>query len=329
MAWVAHNLPTCQFDRAIREVDHDGQSFRLRGDDGKTILARAISIGTGPVPYVPQGTPLGPNCFHGIDYLNRTPVISGRRVAVVGGGQTGAEIMLDLLGQLEGPAELTWLSRRSAFWHLQEGGLIDQIYTPGYSETYRGLPTEVQARILEDQKLSSDGLTPATADALYQIVYRRRHLDGRGGITLRPGRTMTELRKNGPAFGLTMRSAAGEVEVTDADVVILATGFRTVLPECLAPLAARLERGSAGELSLGSAYRVLWDGPQDAPVYGLNHGRRSHGIGDPQLSLTAWRSAMILEDLTGRPLFSALREVPSGLVDWPGGTARREMRISA
>ncbi|WP_299500742.1 SidA/IucD/PvdA family monooxygenase [uncultured Roseobacter sp.] len=329
LAWVAGSLPSCRFATAIRDVDHDGQAFRLRTDRGETVTARAIAVGTGPVPHVPEGAPLGPACFHGMEYLERMPQIAGRRVAVIGGGQTGAEIMLDLLGKVDGPAALNWISRRSAFWALQEGGLIDQIYTPAYGKAHQRLPAEVQSRLVEDQKLSSDGLTPSTADALYRLIYQRRYLDCHNGIALRPGQTVKELRGTGGAVQLILQDAVGALDVIHADVVILATGFRTVLPDCLEPLRDRLETEQGGALQLGAAYRVVWDGPDDAGIYGLNHGRRSYGIGDPQLSLTAWRSATILEDVTGQRLFPALHGPQGGLVDWTRSASGREMRISA
>lgn len=329
MAWVAEQLPSCQFGSAIREVDHDGERFVLRTDAKQTIHARALSVGTGPVPYIPDYAPIGPDCFHGINYLDRKPDIAGKRVVVVGGGQTGAEIVLDLLTSENGPSDIVWLSRRSAFWHLQEGSLVDQIYAPAYHDAYRTLPPHVQQDVLAAQKYSSDGLTPATADEVYRLLYRRRHLDGQQTVSLRPARTLTDIRTGFGGFQLTARTAIGEIETVATDIVVLATGFRSAVPDCMNPLLHRLGTEPNGALQLGNAYRVDWDGPAGTPIYALNHGRRSHGIVDPQLSLTAWRSATILEDLVGMPLFDALRRPQPGLVDWISGGEAEEIRISA
>ncbi|MFV0294281.1 MAG: hypothetical protein ACK5II_14155 [Paracoccus sp. (in: a-proteobacteria)] len=74
-----------------------------------------------------------------------------------------------------------------------------------------------------------------------------------------------------------------------------------------------------GGLLLDANYRVIWDGPEQTPIYAMNHGRHSHGIADPQISLAAWRSAMILNDMTEQELF---RVQPEGktepMIDWPG-----------
>ncbi|MEJ6393127.1 SidA/IucD/PvdA family monooxygenase [Gymnodinialimonas sp. 2305UL16-5] len=316
LAWVAGQLDSCQFNSPVREVDHDGRHFVLKMTSGTVLHAKALSVGTGQVPHVPDGAPIGPNCFHGIDYLERCPDISGKRIAVIGGGQTGAEIVLDILHADPKPAELTWLSRRSAFWHLQEGGLVDQIYTPAYHKTFLQLSEPEKKSIVSSQKYSSDGLTPATTNEIYRQLYRHRYMQERNVVSLRPGRTVTRIKGQFGGFQLSAEAPGGAVERMDADIVILATGFQPFVPDCLSPLRDRLKIETGGALSLDARYRVQWDGPEETPIYGLNHGRASHGSVDPQLSLTAWRSARILEDFAGRPLFDALRQTPDGLVDW-------------
>ncbi|QPH55601.1 lysine N(6)-hydroxylase/L-ornithine N(5)-oxygenase family protein [Pontivivens ytuae] len=316
MAWVASRLQHCHFACPVEDVQMVEGGFVLQKADGTHVKAKALSIGTGPRKYVPDFAPDTPDCFHGIDYLQKMPQARGKRVVVVGGGQTGAEIVLDLLTRHDAPRQLTWMSRRNAFWHLQEGSLVDQIFTPGYAEAYRALPNHVQTQAVAEQKYSSDGLTPETANDVYSALYRQRHLENGMDVSLRPARTVTAIDKRFGSFQVVADGPDDQQEACEADIVVLATGFRPAVPECLGSLRDRLSIEPTGALSLGPAYRVAWDGPMETPIYALNHGRHSHGIVDPQLSLTAWRSAVILEDLTGRPIFDALRRPQPGLVDW-------------
>lgn len=316
MAWVAGQLPECRFGCPVEAVEQAGAGFRLRLSDGRAAEARAISVGTGHAPYLPPGAPTGRDCLHVSSYLQARPRTGGCRVVLVGGGQSGAEVMLDLLQSQDQPAEIVWLTRRSGFWQLQEGGLVDQIFTPAYQQTYRSLSPAAQAAALSSQKLASDGITPETAEQIYTALYHRHHIERREGISLRPSRTVTRISRRTHGFEVEAETHDAIREIETADVVLLATGYRPAVPECLEPLCHRLEREPDGSLALGEDYRVLWDGPAETPIYALNHGRMSYGIIDPQLSLMAWRSAVILNDLTGGKAFDLRRTAAAGLVDW-------------
>lgn len=316
MRWVSKRLPSCRFDREVVAVEHDGRAFRILFSDGDEASSRALSIGTGQVPNLPAVAPLGTDCLHVGSYLGERPLLAGRRVALIGGGQSGAEVMLDLLSSEPAPADIVWLSRRVAFWHLQEGGLVDQIFTPAYQSAYRALPDGVRDAALAAQKYSSDGLTQETAQEIYAALYRRRHLEGRQDVSLRPWRTVTEIRRRQDGFRVAARTGWDASEELDVDVVLLATGYRPSVPACLDPLSGRLARDPDGRLALGEHYRVIWDGPQANPIYAMNHGRRSYGIIDPQLSMTAWRSAVILNDFAGREEFDLEPAARAGLLDW-------------
>ncbi|KQB97942.1 hypothetical protein AL073_03220 [Loktanella sp. 1ANDIMAR09] len=316
MRWVTQNLPSCHFDNGVTRIDHDGQQFVVETARGQQMRSAAITIGTGQAPRIPKDAPLGRNCFHGSEYLHHRDHLKGKRIVVVGGGQTGAEIVLDLMDGTSNPTDLVWLSRRSAFWHLQEGSLVDQIFTPAYRDHYRNLSPTDQVTTVAEQKFSSDGLTPETADAIYKALYRFKHLNQTAPVSLRPGREVVEVMPTTGGYRVSARSDLDVVEETFADVVILATGFRPHIPDCLAPLQDRLEVEPNGSLVLDENYRVIWDGPETTPIYALNHGRASHGIVDPQLSLAAWRAGKILEDATGQRLFDGLHNSPGSMIDW-------------
>ena len=98
MSWVANNLPSVEFDSEIREVSFEKDGFVLRSDQ-KTIRAKNLCLGTGKTPYVPECTRayIGNDCFHAAELVTRTPDLSGKKVAVIGGGQTGAEVFLNAL----------------------------------------------------------------------------------------------------------------------------------------------------------------------------------------------------------------------------------------
>ncbi|OXT00645.1 hypothetical protein B7H23_11130 [Notoacmeibacter marinus] len=318
LAWAADGLGSTHLDAGVEEADFVDGQFRLRFANRPDCFCRALAVGTGHEPMVPPSVTTGPDCFHASQYLVIKPNIAGRRIAVIGGGQSGAEIVLHLLQQDydRSPASLSWFSRRDGFWTLQEGGLVDQFFTPDYLAAYRTMAPDLQARALASQKFASDGLTPSTADGIYRLLYQRRHLHGRHDVSLFPGREVVRVQSSGHGRTVVSETANGERETSQADLVILATGYRPAIPSCLDPLAERLALEPDGALALGDRYRALWDGPDANPIYGLNQGRRSYGVIDPQLSMAAWRSAVILNDFAGRRVYDLGETEERPMVAW-------------
>jgi lysine N6-hydroxylase len=326
LAWAARRLPGVALDEAVREVNIDRRGFRLRTDRGD-YHARHLCLGTGKAPYWPAFAAGlgGPQCLHAAEIALAPRDFSGRRVVVVGGGQSGADVFLNALrGHWGRPRELTWLSRRRNFEPLDETAFTNEYFTPGYTGHFHDLPEDVRRREVAAQKLASDGITPAALQTLYRELYHRFDVLGEPRWAhLLPHREAVDLRRAGGGFVLQARhGASGATEHFAADLVILATGFRSALPACLSELTERLERDDQGELVLDRHFAARWDGPAAHRLYAVNAGRHSHGIAEPQLSLAAWRAATILNHVTGREVFDLgdddgpLAWSPQNTQDW-------------
>ncbi|PAU81729.1 lysine 6-monooxygenase [Halovibrio salipaludis] len=326
MAWVADGLGNLHFGRNIQYVDFDGDLFHIHfREETEPVRARNLCLGTGKTPFIPQSCRpwRGDDCFHNMELTLRQPDVAGQRVTVVGGGQSGAEVVLSLLqGDWGRPESIHWLSRRPNFEPLDETPFTNEYFTPGYVDTFHQLPEAQRLTLVENQKLASDGISPDTLEALYQRLYEHRISGGESPrVVLQPHRSLQALA--GPApFQLDIHNALnGERTSSTADRVILCTGFESRLPDYLsAALRQRLETDDHGHLRLASDFQAQWDGPPGRHLYAVNAGRHSHGIADPQMSLMCWRSARIINHLAGETLFPVTGNV--GLVDWNGDDPR-------
>ncbi|WP_163420306.1 SidA/IucD/PvdA family monooxygenase, partial [Escherichia coli] len=93
---------------------------------------------------------------------------SGKRVMVVGGGQSGADVFLNALqGHWGEPAQLDWLSRRPNFQPLDESPFTNEYFTPEYVDYFYTLPSEIREREIKTQKLPADGISNHTLRTLY------------------------------------------------------------------------------------------------------------------------------------------------------------------
>jgi len=308
LRWVACQLPNLHLDQEVETVDYTDGGFRLATNRGAS-RARHLVVATGTTPRIPDWARPHEHarCLHTHRYLAKVPDVAGLKVAVVGGGQSGAEVVLDLLSGKRGePASLSWLSRRQTLEALDETPFSNEFFTPAYVDAFHRLPMARKPAIVERQKLASDGISPETLKDLYQQLYSRGFLAG-DALRLRilPHREVQAMDRHGEGWSLAAHNGFdGRTDRIDADVVILATGYLTRLPTCLEPLRGRLDLDQDGRFLLQRDFSVGWDGPQGHQIYVQNGGRYSHGIADPQLSLAAWRGATIANAILGRPHYA-------------------------
>ena len=318
LAWVARGLTSLRFGASMREVHANDGFFSIATDDGP-ISARNLSVGVGKIAARPSWAEQLPKSmtFHSSEAAIRLGDVKAPRVAVIGGGQSGAEIV-DALLDLNAVSSVHWISRRPNFEPLDATPFTNELFTPGYMERFHGLPEELRLTHTRRQVLASDGVSASTLKKLYRRLYERKLEAANGsdhGISLRPFRDVISAEQDGPEIALTMRNGFdNSIETLAVNMVVLATGYRFVLPEFLHSLENRIELNSIGEPVLESDFSLAWDGPGENRIFVLNAGRHSHGIAEPQLSLAAWRSAVIANALLGREHFNLGQLDP--MVQW-------------
>ncbi|MBX4920754.1 SidA/IucD/PvdA family monooxygenase [Rhizobium bangladeshense] len=308
LAWVAKGVESLRFSTDIRDVEHRDDRFVLRFDNGQE-EARNLVIGTGSSPFVPDWAKpfLGGDCFHNSEAKSRLGDLKAARIVVVGGGQSGGEVVEALLGDPSSIKELTWISRRHNFEPINDTPFSNQVFSPEYVQAYLKLGGEQKQAALKNSILTSDGLSISTIHSIYRRLYALRYLEPSTlNASLSPSRDVIQMERNGNAYRLIVRNHFdGGIEVLHADAVVLATGYRFRLPDALGSIGERISLDRNGYPSLNDDYTMQWTGPRTNRLFAQNAGRYSHGIADSQLSLMAWRSATIINALLGRQHFDA------------------------
>lgn len=320
MLWASRRNRNVVFGEEVFSVEFDG-IFTVRTSQ-RTVTADNIVVGVGTQPWVPPCATdwLGEAHFHVSEFMSRVQRVAGKRVVVVGGGQSGAEAFLDLISRTgrELPRRVSWISRRPNYFPIDDSPFTNDYYTPDFSDHFFELALPVREAFTLQQVLSSDGISLATLQEIYRRIYLHRFVDGTGDLVgLYPNREVLRVDPCAAGWTLTFvsnddRSAEERIE---ADVVVWATGFRPARMDFLAPIHHRLER-EAREYRIDRDFAVVWDGPPDRNIFLQNAARVQRGLADPNLSLVAWRSQRILDRLMG-----VRREEP--LVHFVEWSARR------
>jgi lysine N6-hydroxylase len=326
LEWASRRNENVVFGEEALSVSFD-RRFVVR-TSRRTVTADNVSVGVGTRPWVPEHAHdgLGETQFHVSEFVQRACELGGKRVAVVGGGQSGAEAFLDLIGRPRGeiPDRVTWVSRRRNFLPIDDSPFTNDSFTPSYSDYFFQLERSSREPINVHNVLASDGISEATLRQIYQRLYTHRFIDGAGDLVqLYPNRDVTHVADCGArGWGITMVSndQPGRIARLEVDVIVWATGFRPARMDFLAPIADRLER-EGDELRVDEDFAVRWDGPADRRIFVLNAARQQRGLADPNLSLIAWRSQRVVDRLRG---VRSTDQLPS-FIDWAAADPEREM----
>ncbi|WP_338777504.1 SidA/IucD/PvdA family monooxygenase [Streptomyces sp. DG1A-41] len=326
--WVCENLPALHFghqvdavrwnpERDVFEVDFtqldtDGEAEAL----GRT-YARNVVLGIGTEPYVPD--PLKPlveapgvPVVHAADYLDhRADLLAAEHVTVVGIGQSGAEIFLDLLrGRPAGREKLHWLGRTESFAPMEYSKLGLEHFTPDHTRYFHALPEPARDRLVAGQWQLHQGIDTTTIAAIHDELYRRTLHGGWPDAVLTPGvrvRTAGRVATTKVELHLEHGPQDSRSRLT-TDAVVLATGYRErPLDRILAGLDPYMRRDSQERPRIDEDHRLVLDPSVTGTAYVQNAETHTHGVGAPDLGLAAWRSATILNSLTGREAYALPR----------------------
>ncbi|MEV8388392.1 MULTISPECIES: SidA/IucD/PvdA family monooxygenase [unclassified Streptomyces] len=319
--WVSEQLPGLHFGHQVDAVRWNPErdlfeiDFTQLDQDGEVEAlgrahARHIALGIGTEPYIPE--PLKPlveapavPVIHSSDYLDhRDRLLAAGHITVIGSGQSGAEIFLDLLrARPTGAERIHWLARTEAFAPMEYSKLGLEQFTPDYTRYFHALPEHVRDDLIPRQWQLHKGIDADTIAAIHDELYRRTLDGGWPDAVLTPGvsvRTAGRVATTKVELHLEHAQQASRSRLT-TDAVVLATGYRErPLDRILAGIDPYMRRDSSGRPRIDQHHRMILDPGVTGSVYVQNGERHTHGVGAPDLGLAAWRSATILNHLTGK-----------------------------
>ncbi len=321
---VAERLEACRFGSRVTAVrdaaladGRDGFAVCYDSEAGpRTVLAANVVLGIGTEPVVPAAlrelcAEGGALLAHSAQYLNRADWIrAADDVTVLGSGQSGAEIVLDLLREWHQPGRrLRWLTRSAAFEPMEYSKIGLEHFTPDYADYFHALPEAERDRLLAGQGRLYKAVSDETLAEIRTELDRRAFPDGPGstGVTLLPGMEAVGGRVvGGPGSEeLDLEFAHARTQTTctiRTQRLVLATGYAQRQPQLLGPIDAMVRRDQRGRPLIGRDHRVRLNGT-NAGLYVQNAELHTHGVGTPDLGLGAYRAASILNSVAGREVY--------------------------
>ncbi|MDU0288079.1 lysine N(6)-hydroxylase/L-ornithine N(5)-oxygenase family protein [Saccharothrix longispora] len=303
LRWAASRLPV-RFSHPVTSVRWEDDRFAVAGD-GFSCEARNLVLGVGTEPFVPPALDgLGDRLVHTSGYLHRD--VDAARVTVVGSGQSGAEVVLDLLRRNASPGgpAVSWLTRTPVFAPLDYTKLVLEMTTPAYVRHFHSLPQERRDAVRAEQWRHYRAISSETIEELHDLLYRREWEHGLAPVELRPGVAVVSSRVTASGVELTCAHRdTGRTFTHVTDLVVAATGYRQAATPFLAPLEPLVRRDDAGRYVVALDHSVALDPTVTGRVFVANADLHSHGVAAPDLGIGAVRNATILNAVTGREVY--------------------------
>ncbi|XVS62540.1 lysine N(6)-hydroxylase/L-ornithine N(5)-oxygenase family protein [Actinosynnema sp. CA-299493] len=302
LRWAAARLPV-RFSHEVTSARWEDGRFVVSGP-GFSVQARHLVLGVGTTPSVPPALAgLGDRLVHSSDYLHRSS--SADRVTVVGSGQSGAEIVLDLLRRnLAGGPAVTWLTRTPVFAPLDYTKLVLEMTTPAYVRHFHSLPQDRRDALRAEHWRHYRAISAETLEELHDLLYRREWERGLAPVELRPGVAVVSSSVSGAEVVLECAHRdTGRTFRHRTDLVVAATGYAQAPTPFLEPLEPHVRRDARGRYVVALDHSIELDPSVTGRVFVANADLHSHGVAAPDLGIGAVRNATIVNAVTGREVY--------------------------
>ncbi|KGM32328.1 lysine N(6)-hydroxylase/L-ornithine N(5)-oxygenase family protein [Inquilinus limosus] len=311
LGWVAARFAEhCSYGEEVTAVEPEtaqgtvvGLRVRSRTATGGETVRRAhnLVVATGGSPRIPSvfaGLRGDPRVFHSSAYLDRIHGLGlarkpSARVAVIGGGQSAAEITLDLHGRFP-QLGIDLVFRGHALKPSDDTPFVNEIFNPGFTDYVFGQGEAQRDAIIREFRNTNYAVVDADLiERIYDILYQQQ-VQGAPRLALCGRSEVTEAEAGADGIGMALRDGiAGTAGRRGYDAVVLATGYeRDGGRRLLSALAPWIE-----DFAVDRDYR-LRTRPEFRPQIHLQgQSETSHGLSDTLLSVLAVRSQEIAESL--------------------------------
>ncbi|MBE9610642.1 lysine N(6)-hydroxylase/L-ornithine N(5)-oxygenase family protein [Chitinilyticum piscinae] len=329
--WVAAQLANLRFNQYVQHVHFDEalQCYVLnclstRTGEASQYLARRLVLGTGTRPTLPrccEGKPV----LHSSRYLDSRSTLQQRKhIALVGSGQSAAEIYLDLLREARRHGyQVDWITRSPRFFPLEYTKLTLEMTSPDYIDYFHALPDAIRDPLLSAQKGLYKGINRTLINAIFDELYRLG-LEGAPPSTLLTNTELQSVQYCAEQCRFTLDVCHQETAQTRSlhyDAVIVASGYGYQEPAFLQGIQSRIARDAQGRFAVQRNYSIdLGSGD----IFVQNAELHSHGLAAPDLTMACYRNSVILREILGYAPYPIEERVSFQTFGLPG-TARREL----
>ncbi|KPA90316.1 lysine N(6)-hydroxylase/L-ornithine N(5)-oxygenase family protein [Pseudomonas sp. RHF3.3-3] len=302
LAWAASHFDDCiEYGQEVIHVTpvSEARSVKLlnvhtRDTQGleRSYLTRHLVMGVGGSIRIPeQFSPYkhDPRIFHSSSYLKHIAEHRGaQRIALVGAGQSAAEIFMDLPNHLP-HVKCDLIMRQSALRVSDDSPFVNEIFDADIVDSLFENPERNSAYIKDFRHTNYAAANLDLVERIYQLIYQQK-VNGVERHRVLNDQEITAVETSAQGVHIALRDMHDNTRTTEQyDLVILATGYqRDHHRTLLQPLASYLS-----DLRVDRHYRLHTTDDFQPSIFLQGACENSHGLSDTLLSILATRSAEI------------------------------------
>ncbi|QDY80099.1 lysine N(6)-hydroxylase/L-ornithine N(5)-oxygenase family protein [Streptomyces qinzhouensis] len=274
------------------------------GQGRRTVETRNVVISTGLVPSMPEGTERDERVWHSSEFLaryRRTNPAELRRVAVVGAGQSAAEIARFLYDELP-HAQVYAVIPSYGYAVADDTPYANQIFDPAAVDDYYFGTEQTREAFWRYHRNTNYSVVD---DEVIRDLYRRTYADEVQDVQRLHFLNLTRVtgvKRAGTETRVTLQVGPdSEVRELDFDVLVCATGYKSMEPtELLGDLDRHCLRDESGRYRVERDYRIVTAPEMRCGIYLQGGTEHTHGLTSSLLSNLAIRSGEIAESIVTR-----------------------------
>lgn len=268
------------------------------------VNARNISISTGLVPKVPENVAAGDGIWHSSQFLEKLRDVDPadlRNVAVVGGGQSAAEITRYLHATLP-EAQVYAIVPSYGYSVADDTPFANQVFDPEAVDDYYFGSDETRDAFWRYHRNTNYSVVD---DDIIRDLHRASYAEQVTGERRLHFLNLTRVRavtRNGATNRVSLHSLIDrETRELDIDALVLATGYTEMTPTGLiGDVDHFCQRDAEGRYRIERDYRLMTDPEFPCGIYLQGGTEHTHGLTSSLLSNVAVRGGEIADSVITR-----------------------------
>lgn len=306
--WVSLRLDNLKFDCPVRQIDYENSLFKVKLADSY-LYAKNISLGIGKQPRIPSSVKeySSKDVMHSNDFVFYSHLYEKKSVCIIGGGQSAAEIIYEMMNAKTLPHKIYWVNKYYRFLPLEDSCFSNEYYTPSYCMEFYSKDKSTKNHLVKYLNDTNSGITLDLLDKIYHRAYELKFIENSAfELMMLPSQLFHQMHKKDNHYEVILRN---QLDMKDslilADKIIFCTGYKNELPDILSPIFSKLKDFCQTDYNINPDFTLPWLHENSNKIYMQNAAAHCFGLGDTNLGIFAWRNATIINSLLKKNHYKA------------------------